>query len=292
MQRRDSSRCKFLVIVNHQRSMSAKKLRKKFFLIKFLETLFLPGSSMKIPKHLFHLAIQIYCICLPSEILSSDNRDLAEIQRQGKERLEYIHSQANLIHGKFAYEYPEQLLTAMYLPGEAKVLELGSNLGNNSIVISSILIDSKNLVTLETREEAVKCLIENRESNNLKFNIEWAALSEVPLVQKGWNTIPSNYDLEGWFRVNTITFDQLEEKYNLTFDTLVVDAEGALYQILMDKPDLLTNIKLIIIENDFACQEHCFFVLDLFRQNGFDLIYNEGPKYYGENAFNQVWRRS
>lgn len=206
-------------------------------------------------------------------------------------RLETIHSDLRLLHGKFIYEYPEQLLTTMYLPSDAKVLELGSNLGNNSCVISTILQNSENLVTLETREEAVKCLTENRDLNGLKFHIEWAALSKVPLIQKGWNTIPSDIVLDGYFRVSTVTFNELQEKYNIIFDTLVVDSEGALYQILIDDPSILENIKLVIIENDFQSSEHCLFVLNLFREYGLELIYNEGPPYYGDNAFNQVWKK-
>ena len=147
------------------------------------------------------------------------------------------------------------------------------------------------LVTLETRKEAITCLIDNRNINKLQFCIEYGSLSRVPLIQKGWVTIPSDIVLPGYFRVNTISFDELQKKYKIVFDTLVVDAEGALYQILLDDPDILNNIKLIIIENDYACAADCAYVTDLFRRSGFDLIYNEGNPYYGENAFNQVWKK-
>lgn len=209
----------------------------------------------------------------------------------GMQRLTAIHSKLKLRHGDFSYELPEQIITATYLPSDAKVLELGSNLGNNSCVIASILNDSRNLVSLETRPDAVRLLKENRDYNRLSFHVEGAALSEVPLVQKGWVTIPSTVDLEGYTRVNTITFDQLLTKYGVQFDTLVVDAEGALYEILIDNPSILDNIKMVIIENDFRCAEHCFYVVDLLRKNGFELIYNEGAYYYGDNAFNQVWKK-
>ena len=123
------------------------------------------------------------------------------------------------------------------------------------------------------------------------FTLKGAALSKVPLIQKGWVTIPGDKVLEGFFRVNTVTFNDLQAKYDIEFDTLVVDAEGALYQILVDEPHILNNIKLIIIENDFRKANHCFYVVDLFRAYGFELIHNKGQGYYGENAFNQVWKK-
>ena len=43
---------------------------------------------------------------------------------------------------------------------------------------------------------------------------------------------------------------ELKNKYNINFDTLVLDCEGAFYYILMDMPEILENIKLIINEID------------------------------------------
>ena len=47
------------------------------------------------------------------------------------------------------------------------------------------------------------------------------------LIQKGWDTIESDVLLDGYTNVNTITLDQLYSKYNIMFDTLVLDCEGA-----------------------------------------------------------------
>ena len=40
---------------------------------------------------------------------------------------------------------------------------------------------------------------------------------------------------------------QLEKMVNQKFDVLVIDCEGAFYNILNDIPEILDNIKLIII---------------------------------------------
>ena len=65
-----------------------------------------------------------------------------------------------------------------YLKSDDKVLEIGSNIGRNTLVISSILNDSMNLVTLESDYNICEQLIENKNINNFKFHIENSALSK------------------------------------------------------------------------------------------------------------------
>lgn len=90
----------------------------------------------------------------------------------------------------------------------------------------------------------------------MTFHIEPAALSKRKLIQCGWDSKPSEILEEGYSWINTITFKQLRSKYNIKFDTLVLDCEGAFYYILLDMPEILDNIKLIIMENDYHVSEH------------------------------------
>jgi len=62
--------------------------------------------------------------------------------------------------------------------------------------------------------------------------------------------------LNGYKWVKTITYDDLKLKYKINFDTLVLDCEGAFYYILMDMPEILENIKLIIMENNYHNFSH------------------------------------
>ena len=56
-------------------------------------------------------------------------------------------------------------------------------------------------------------LKENRDLNNFKFHIENSALSNRKLMQKGWDTIPSDILEDGYNWVNTITLVELKNKY-------------------------------------------------------------------------------
>ena len=188
-------------------------------------------------------------------------------------------------------------MAVRYLRGKEKVLEIGGNIGRNSLVIASILEDSSNLVTLESDVNISKKLFENRDLNNMKFHIESSALSKRKLIQKGWETKPSE-TLEPNFKwVNTITLEQLKTKYNIKFDTLVLDCEGAFYYILMDMPEILDNINLIIMENDYLELEQKKYVDKILTNNNFKVEYQGKcphcpPFLPCRNNFYEVWKKS
>lgn len=207
-------------------------------------------------------------------------------------KLNKIHKSLKIKHGSLNEEVPEQKMALRYLTGCEKVLEIGGNIGRNSLLIASILNNSRNLVTLECDSNIANQLAENRMINNLHFNIECSALSNRKLIQLGWDTIPSNVLLPGYHWVNTITLNDLKNKYNIEFDTLVLDCEGAFYYILMDMPELLNGINLIIMENDYHDINKKIYVDKILKDNNFYRDYFEsggwGPCY---NNFFEVWKR-
>lgn len=245
--------------------------------LKHIVVLFLDGTYIKYP--------------FDAEIKLKKN-SIWETPDAATVKLEYLHKNLDLQYGTFSEEYPEQYMVARFLSPTAKVLEIGGNIGRNSLIISSILNDSANLVVLETMDEYVKKLRLNRDNNNLSFHIESSALSLRNIIQKGWNSIPSNDMLPGYQTISTIGYNTLLEKYNLNFDTLVVDCEGAFYHILIDFPDLLKNINLVVIENDFFDLEHKKYVDSVFTSHGLVRKYKEpggwGPCYH---FFYEVWEK-
>jgi FkbM family methyltransferase len=228
--------------------------------------------------------VQIRINTITNEIETVNNSDI-------NNKLLNIHSKLKINHGNLNDEIPEQKMVVRYLTGNEKVLEIGGNIGRNTMVIASI-VDNANMVTLECDPTISKQLTENRDLNNFKFNIECAALSNRKLIQKGWDTMPSDTLLDGFSWVNTITLDNLKNKYNIAFDTLVLDCEGAFYYILIDMPQILDNIHLIIMENDYWDISHKQYIDDVLLKNNFKVDYAEqggwGPCY---NNFFEVWKR-
>ena len=210
-----------------------------------------------------------------------------------EERLKHIHTRLQLRHGSFQEEFPEQLLTARYLTGNERVLEIGGNIGRNSLVIAHILNSNNgnsNYVSIESDPDAAAKLTENRNINVLDFYIETRALSKRKLCQKGWHTIISNSCPDGYFRVNTITVHELRAKYNIKFDTLILDCEGAFYYILKDMPEILDGIKMIIMENDYFDIKKKHEIDSILTDKGFSVEHREpggwGPCYY---FFYEIW---
>jgi FkbM family methyltransferase len=210
------------------------------------------------------------------------------------DKLNKLHSSLKIKHGNFKQELPEQEMIVKYLSGYNNVLEIGSNIGRASLIISSILKETNNynLVTLETDKEIAQQLLENKQLNNLYFHIENSALSKRKLIQKGWDTIASDILLEGYKEVNIITWEELNKKYNIQFDTLVLDCEGAFYYILMDMPEILDNIKLIIMENDYHNITKKEYIDEVLLKNNFYMSYSEGGGWGPcKNYFYEVWKK-
>ena len=221
-------------------------------------------------------------------IINNSINTIVDVRR----KIENIHSKLKLNYGTLEDELPEQKMIVRYLKGHEKVLEIGGNIGRSSLVIASILENTNNLLTLESDENISKQLIENRKSNNMKFHIECSALSKRKLIQKDWDSKPSETLEPGFKWVNTITLEQLKMKYNINFDTLVLDCEGAFYYILMDMPEILDNINLIIMENDYHNFEHKLYIDNILIKNNFYVDYTEsggwGPCY---NNFFETWKK-
>ena len=84
----------------------------------------------------------------------------------------------------------------------------------------------------------------------------------------------------------------LKQKYNMKFNVLVLDCEGAIYYILKNEPEILNDIETIIIENDFTDITHKVFVNNVFESYNFKIVYNKSggfqPLY---NCFYEVWKK-
>jgi hypothetical protein len=126
----------------------------------------------------------------------------------------------------------------------------------------------------------------------MRFFVENSALSKRKLIQKGWDTIVSDEVLDGYCSVSTITLNQLYQKYEIFFDTLVLDCEGAFYYILMDMPEILDPVHLIIMENDYWEISKKEYIDKVLKSRGFFVDYTEaggwGPCY---SFFFEVWKR-
>ena len=175
-------------------------------------------------------------------------------------------------------ELIEQLLILKYLNNDAKVLELGGNIGRVSLIIATVLSNDKNLVVIEPTKDIAELNIKNRNINCFNYNVETKIISNKPLylqknnIESVANKIINNNIDDNCELIENITFNELEIKYDIIFDTLIIDCEGSFYQILLDEKNILKNINTIIIENDFEKIEEYNYIYNSFINNGFILI--------------------
>ena len=86
-------------------------------------------------------------------------------------KLSAIHRKLTLVHGSFRDEFPEQKMAVRFLKPDDRVLEIGGNVGRNSLIIGSI-VNQNSLVVLESDPNIAKQLEENRDANSMRFHIE------------------------------------------------------------------------------------------------------------------------
>lgn len=194
-------------------------------------------------------------------------------------------------------ELPEQELIFRYVNSNAKVLEIGGNIGSSSIVISKILNNPKNHVVLESDPNIARELMKNKVANDCGFHIVNAALSETPMIQNEWITknvnatdtpVPS-----GWKHIPTITYEKLKQKYPIDFDTLVADCEGCLGTIFGSYPFILDKIHTLIIENDseFIDTEMTKSIKSFIQSKGFRSVECRDLPDPNISCFFEVWKR-
>lgn len=215
--------------------------------------------------------------------------------------LHVIYSQVRLLHGRFAQEQPEQFMSCMYIQPDDVVLEIGGNIGRNSLVIASIVTNPQTqLVVMEMDPKIAKQLAENARKNHKPFQIVTAALSKHRLLQQGSGVgartrpmLPSEVKVpKGYAPVRTTTFEGISSP-GKPFSVLVADCEGALFYIFQDFPDMLTHIHTVIMENDYLDIHQKEYVDVMLTERGFQRVYYRpggwGPCY---DRFFEVWKKS
>jgi FkbM family methyltransferase len=198
-------------------------------------------------------------------------------------------------------EIVEQYMSVLALKGTEKVLEIGSCIGRNSIVIGHMLKEGGRLVTIESNPDNIPRLRKSIADSGLtNISICDKPISKSRMIVHWWQSkiIGQGDDVpKGWREVETTTLKAVNEDKNIdTYDTLVLDCEGAFYSILKDFPEIMNGVKCIIIENDFSDKKHADYVHNVFKQQGFTIKFSRALKIKGINFpckgyFWQIWQK-
>ncbi|MBB6461220.1 FkbM family methyltransferase [Flammeovirga kamogawensis] len=150
------------------------------------------------------------------------------------------------------YEKQERLYIPKYLNKSDTVLELGGCIGVISCIINNQLEDKTKQVTVEANPKLIQHLIVNKERNNCKFEIVNKAVSNQEQLEFNIGSSivlgSANVETNEKVLVDGITPSQIQDKYNLKFNTLVMDIEGGELFILRDFKKFIGGLDKVLLE--------------------------------------------
>jgi len=168
-------------------------------------------------------------------------------------KLKYKDENGKDINNEWA-ERKEQLIAETFILPNSTVLELGARYGTVSCVINKRIKESSKQVSVEADERVLKALEKNKKRNKCEFHIVYGTVSNSPLklentdVVKGYGSTTVKDETSS---IPHYSIAELEEKYGLKFDTLVVDCEGCLCDFLNENPNFINQLHTIFFEKDY-----------------------------------------
>ena len=150
------------------------------------------------------------------------------------------------------YELEEHYLVKKYLKDSDIVLELGGCLGFVSCLTNIRLANKSNHVVLEPNPYLQNYLLFNRNNNDCNFNIVEGVISNKDNEELYFNNTILGSSIKNKSNksvpVSCFTINQLQNKFNLKFNTMIVDIEGGEYDLFKEIDFKSLNIRKIIIE--------------------------------------------
>lgn len=148
------------------------------------------------------------------------------------------------------YELPERTLVKKHIPPDACVLEMGASLGVISCVINRRLTNARRHVAVEANQELLPAIETNRAQNGCHFFIEHCIIStrETAYFRPTSNSDGGQVSDRGLISLPIRDFTEIEASYELSFDTVIMDIEGAEIAFITEYEAILPRIRTIIVE--------------------------------------------
>lgn len=180
----------------------------------------------------------------------------------------------------------EQHHCSSYIPPDAAVLELGGRYGVVSVCINKKLRNPYHHLVVEPDKHIHPSLYKNREISNSKYRVLEGIISnqKLNLVHNGYNTHTTTSTSGSDTNIRNLTLAQVQEHYQIPFNTLVVDCEGCYNSFWKENPHFLEQIHTVILENDFTTSSTAKENTDALRHYGFQPL----TSYFQWS----VWKRS
>jgi len=172
-------------------------------------------------------------------------------------------------------ERNEQIIASKYIPSHSTVLELGARYGTVSCVINSILSDPTKHVAVDPDISILKALEKNKSTHGAQFHIFNGVVSRKKLFLQleSYSTHTTSQDTG--ISVSSMSIEELEKMYGLTFDCLVADCEGFMEQFIRENEEFVQRLETVTYEEDQASRCDYAYVTERLISFGFSCIHTE-----------------
>ncbi len=182
------------------------------------------------------------------------------------------------------YEAKERYCVKKYLSPNSKVLELGGCMGVVACTINRVLENPTQHVVIEANSQIIPCLKDNANLNNCKFKIKNCIISNEKVhdfyVSQELLSSSTITKTKNKIRVTGASVKDIEQEFDIKFDTLVMDIEGGEYYFIKENKDWISTLSTIIMEVELDNKnvpiyqiEECEFIL---KNIGFSFVYRKG----------------
>jgi FkbM family methyltransferase len=151
-------------------------------------------------------------------------------------------------------EWDEWIMASLLVRPGSAILELGARWGTTSCFLAQFQNNSGRTVAVEPQADAHDLLLHNRETHHCNFYVLKGLVGDQPLrFQPGGYGSRTSMQAEGPL-VPNVPFAELEAFVGFQFDTLLLDCEGCIQDVLPleEHQPMLQNIALILMEEDMA----------------------------------------
>lgn len=141
-------------------------------------------------------------------------------------------------------------LVTKWLRSDAVVLEVGARYGSVSCTISHVQGKSGKLVSVEPDSRVWKALSENLANHDCDAKILKGVVGTQPVKLEGsdygTHVVTSGSGNAGG--ASALPFHEVQRKYGMNFDTVVIDCEGCFATLLAQNEDMFSGIHTAILE--------------------------------------------
>lgn len=156
-------------------------------------------------------------------------------------------------------ERPEHALVQRFVePNSTGVLELGARYGTTTCEIAKKLQNSGRVVTVDPDRSVWKALEGNLASHNCRAHVVKGIVGntrhEAVVREDSYaSRLPeaAGEPPEG-AAVAATPWQEVERKFGVKIDTLLIDCEGCVEYFLKENPGLLDQVKLVLLEGDMG----------------------------------------